>query len=57
VKLNLDDDNVREVEVTRAEIRAFFEGKDFPDDLINSLDNAQGDAQNSLPQYVVIKIN
>jgi len=57
MKLDLDAANVREVEITREEARAYFDAGELPDEVETALDEAQGAA--NLPgatQYLVIKI-
>lgn len=53
--LNLDNANVHEIELTRQEVRDVLNGNSV-EKLDSALDNAQGDAQYSSPQYIVIKI-
>ena len=57
MKLDLDATNVREVEITREQARAYFDGKSLPEELETALDYAQGEAGNHSPQWIVIKIS
>jgi hypothetical protein len=41
-KINLEDRNVFECEMSVGDVRAFFDGQDLPDDVLTTLDNAQG---------------
>jgi hypothetical protein len=55
--LNLNNDNVQEVEITRREARAYFDGEDLPENISDALDVAQGNVgHKGIDQYVVIKI-
>ena len=62
MKLDLDNSNVKEVEVTVQEIRDFIDGKDSPglsSDIIDTwLDEAQGEVFSSAESvyYLVIKV-
>lgn len=56
MKLDLDAENVREVEMTRGEARAYFHTGSLTAKFDLELDLAQGEVPEHNPQYVVIKI-
>ena len=56
MKLNLDDTNVNEVEVTREQVRRYFDNGDLTDEVELAFDTAQGACQDEASQYLVVKI-
>lgn len=56
MKLDLEDRNVHELTLTRSEVRSYLDGDSLGEEFDLALDEAQGAAQETSPQYLVIKI-
>lgn len=57
LELEGDGTNIKEVEVTRQEVRDYFDADGhMPEGIDDALDQAQGDAKNDGVQYVIIKV-